>query len=116
MNMVLHQKMSPARNRRIDLSEGIKVKFQEDVALVIKKKVVLANKKNKQRFINILGQKLEGAGCTVHHAVGDADLLIVKKSVELSETTDTILVCEETDLLVLLLHYTGKLHLKRTTD
>ena len=65
----------------------------------------MANKKNKQQFINILGQKLEDAGCTVHHAVGNADCLIVKKAVELSETTDTILVDEDTDLLVLLLHY-----------
>ena len=62
----------------------------------------MANKKNKQLFFNILGQKLEDAGCTVHHAVGDADRLIVKKAVEFSQTTDTILVSEDTDLLVLL--------------
>ena len=35
----------------------------------------------------------------MHHALGDADHLIVKKAVELSETTDTILVSEDTDLL-----------------
>ena len=35
----------------------------------------------------------------MHHAVGDADRQIVKKAVELSETTDTILVSEDTDLL-----------------
>ena len=44
----------------------------------------------------------------MHHAVGDADHLIVKKAVELSETTDTILVGEDTDLLVLLLHYASQ--------
>ena len=38
----------------------------------------------------------------MHHALGDADHLIVKKAVELSETTNTILVGEDTDLLVLL--------------
>ena len=78
------------------------------MALVLKKEVFLANKKNKQRFINILGQKLEDAGCTVCHAVGDADRLIVKKAAELRGTTDTILVSEDTDLLVLLLHYASQ--------
>ena len=95
------------RNIRTDVSKGIEVKFQEDVALAIRKEVFLAKKKNKQRFINILGQKLEDTGCTVHHAVGNADLLTVTKTVDLSGTTDTILVCEDTNLSVLLLHYTG---------
>ena len=61
MNMVLHEKMSPT-HRRTGLSQGIEVKFSEDMALVLKKEVFLANKKNKQRFINILEQKLEDAG------------------------------------------------------
>ena len=45
------------------------------------------------------------AQCTVHHAAGDADLLIVKKAAELSETADTVLVGEDTDLFIPLLHY-----------
>ena len=44
----------------------------------------------------------------MHHAVGDPDHLIMKKAVEMSETTDTILVGEDTDLLVLLLHYASQ--------
>ena len=95
-------------HRRTGLSEGIEVKFQENMALVLKKEVFFVNKKNKQQFINILVQKLEDAGGTVHHAVGDADRLIVKKAVELPETTDTFLVSENTDLLVLLLHYASQ--------
>ena len=47
-------------------------------------------------------------GCTLHHAVGDADRLIVKKAVELPETTDSVLVSEDADLLVLHLHYASK--------
>ena len=39
-------------HRRTGLSEGIEIKFQENMALVLKKEVFLANKKNKQRFIN----------------------------------------------------------------
>ena len=61
----------------------------------------MANKKSKHK---LLGQTLEGGGYPVHHSVGDADLLIVNKAVELSETMDTILVCEGTDLIVLILH------------
>ena len=44
----------------------------------------------------------------MHHAAGDADRPIVKKAVELSEMTDTILVGEDTDLLVLILHYASQ--------
>ena len=92
-------------HKRTGLSEGIEVKFQENMALVLKKEIFLANKKSRQPFINIIGQKLEDAVCTVHHAVVDADGLIVNKAIELSEATDKILVGEDTDLLVLLLHY-----------
>ena len=77
-----------AHQRRTGLPEGIEVKCQETMALVLKKEVFLANKRNKQRFINILSLKLGDVGCTVRHAVGDADRLIVKKAVELSEMTD----------------------------
>ena len=45
--------------RRTGQSAGVEVKFKEDMLLAIKKEMFLANKGNKQRFINMLGQKLE---------------------------------------------------------
>ena len=43
-----------AHHKRTGLPEGIEVKFQENMALVLKKEVFLAHKRNKQRYINIL--------------------------------------------------------------
>ncbi len=39
----------------------------------------------------------------MYHASGDADLLIVQKAVESSSTTDTVLVGDDTDLLIAML-------------
>ena len=50
----------------------------------------------------MLGSYLEKK-CKVYHAPGDADVLIVQKTVESSTLMDTVLVSDDTDLLVLLL-------------
>lgn len=50
----------------------------------------------------MLGDQLEKTGCKVYHAPGDADLLIVQKAVESATKLDTVLVGDDTDLLVLL--------------
>ena len=38
--------------------------------------------------------------CKVYHAGGDADCLIVKQAIESALTKETILVGEDTDLLI----------------
>ena len=53
----------------------------------------------------MLGSYLEKKKSKVYHAPGDADLLIVEKAVESSTVMDTVLVGDETDLLVLLCHH-----------
>lgn len=68
----------------------------------MKKATFLSNNTNKQRFINMLGSYLEKKKYNVYHAPGDADLLIVQKAVESSTVMDTVLVGDDTDLLVLL--------------
>ena len=45
-----------AHHRRTGLPEDIEVTCQENMALVLKKEVFLANKRNKQRFINIISK------------------------------------------------------------
>ncbi|KAK3750311.1 hypothetical protein QZH41_001771 [Actinostola sp. cb2023] len=58
------------------------VLFQSDMIVSLKKKDFLANEENKQKFINLLSEKLLNAGCNVIQAPDDADLLIVKTAVE----------------------------------
>ena len=41
----------------------------------------------------------------MYHSSGDADLLIVQKAVDSSTTTDTVLVGDDTDVLVLLCYH-----------
>ena len=68
----------------------------------MKKVEFLSNPVNKQRLINILADRLERAGCAVEQSRGDADTLIVMTAVKSAETFDTVLVGDDTDLLVLL--------------
>ena len=81
------------------------VTFTEEMLLTMKKATFLANSMNKQRFIDMLSGHLEKKTCKVYHSSGDADLLIVQKAVDSSTTTDTILVGDDTDLLVLLCYH-----------
>ena len=82
------------------------VAFTSQMPLTMNKVEFLANKVNKQKFIALLGQELEKASCTVYHASGDADVIIVQKAVQSAQTRETILIGEDTNLLVLLCYYT----------
>lgn len=67
----------------------------------------MSNKANKQRLINLVGMKLEEEGFRVVHSDGDADLLIVQTAVQVARAQDTVVVGEDTYLLVLLCHHTN---------
>ena len=58
-----------------------------------------------QGMIDLISEKLRGKGCEVIYAPGDADVQIVKAAVLSSLTRSTTLIGEDTDMLVLLLHY-----------
>ena len=75
----------------------------------MKKAEFLSNPVNKQRFINILSDKLERVGCIVQYAMRDADTLIAMSAVKYCEFVDTLLVREDTDLLVLLCYHAKKM-------
>ena len=53
----------------------------------------------------MLGEALEKKNCNSYYASVDADLLIVQKAVESATKTDTVLVDDDTDLLVLLCYF-----------
>ena len=84
---------------------GPTVGFDCDMVLKLKKDVFLSNPENKQRFINFLGEQLQLSGCTVIHSSGDADLEIAQAAEESSKSIKTVLVGDDTDLLVVLCHY-----------
>ena len=65
----------------------------------------MANKENKQRFLNAIGSCLKTAACTVIHSKADADLLIIQTAIESSRSKLTTVIMEDTYLLVLLAHY-----------
>ena len=80
------------------------VKFTKDMTLTLKKDLFLNNKENKQALIKMPGKKLQSSGFRVFDADDDADALIVKKANEVSQTTNTAVIGDDTDLLVLLFY------------
>ena len=82
----------------------VTVTFTEDMKLSMKKANFLANSVNKQQFINMLGSYLQKK-CKVYRALGDADVLIVQKAVESARVVDTVLIGDDTNLLVLLCYH-----------
>ena len=83
---------------------GLSVNFDSDMVLKLKKDVFLSNTAKKQRLIKLLGEKLQLSECNIIHAPGDADLMIVQISVKSAKSITTVLVGDDTDLLVLLCH------------
>ncbi|KAL8582347.1 hypothetical protein ACOMHN_037104 [Nucella lapillus] len=90
---------------------SVQVNFTGDMILQDTREKFLANPSNKQRFINLLSETLMKLGFQIHHAKDDADCLIVKTTLDVAASSTTVLIGEETDLLVLLLyHVTDNLH------
>ena len=79
--------------------------------LTVTKDVFLSNPSNKQRFIEVVGQRLSARGCKVLHDQSDADVLIAKTAIESAASMDTILVRDDIDLLILLIHHAADMHL-----
>ena len=72
--------------------------------LTVKKDVVLRNKENKQCFINIVSEKLKEAVCDSIHTAGDTDVLIAQSAVSVAATRDTVVITDDTDILILFCH------------
>ena len=79
--------------------------FTEDMACNSKKQLFVSKKSNVENFINLLGINLQASGCTVIHAEEDADQLIVETAVESLFNHPTIVIADDTDVLILLIHY-----------
>ena len=93
------------QNRRSSGKVGPTVTFTEEMKITQKKDVFLSNKDNKERFIAMLSESLRQHNCETRHANGDADLLIAKTAIHSASTQTTVLIRDDTDLLVLLLFH-----------
>lgn len=81
------------------------ITFTNDMICRSQKDKFLTNKANKTLIIDLIGDRLQAAGCQVVRSDGDADLIIVQKALEAARWQDTIVVGEDTDLLVLLCYH-----------
>jgi hypothetical protein len=73
----------------------------------MKKDEFLANTTHKQKLINMLSAYLQKTNWLAYHAPGDADLLIVQIAVDYATTRNTVLIGDDTDLLILLIYHTN---------
>lgn len=74
------------------------------------KEVFLSKRHNTQSFIKLLATYLEHANSEVEHAgeEGDADMISVRKALDLITKYQQVLVtADDTDVLILLLHHAG---------
>ena len=86
--------------RRTGDCVGVTVHFASGMMIKSKKDEFLNNKANKQRFIHYLRDNLGRAGCSVDHAKDDADVLIVLTAVASARHKESVLIGDDTDLLV----------------
>ena len=84
---------------------GKEVDFSEHMQLTMTKEEFLSNLKNKSLFLKRLTEYLQERHLTCITAKGDADCLIVETAIERSTSGKTVLVGDDTDLLILLLHH-----------
>ena len=78
--------------RRSTGNAGTTVTCTADTPVTMKKEQFLANRQNKQCFIFMLSEELKKNNCEVHHASGNADLLIVTKAVQSANSSNTCLL------------------------
>ena len=95
----------PTHQRRSGGSVGHVVNFTFQTVMKLKKDLFLKSTVDKQKFINVLQDAFKRTDCAILHAKDDADVLIVKTAAESAKAADTILVMDDTDLLILLCYY-----------
>jgi 5'-3' exonuclease len=68
----------------------------------------MSNSHNKQAFINMFCEKLNEYDIRYKNAVDDADLLIAQTAIDCALSSEVIVISEDTDLLVLLIHHVNQ--------
>ena len=93
------------KERNKDIGVGPDFIVTANDRLSVKKNIFLSNTKNKQGIISLMTSTLQKCGIKVIQADEDADLLTVKTAIESASIKNTVLIGEDTDILVLLMHY-----------
>ena len=95
----------PTHMRRSRGVEGTKVSFKPNTPFKSKKETFLLNLENKQNLINMLSNQFQQYGYSTKHADADADVLIARTGIEGSQERRTVVIGEDTDILVILLFH-----------
>ena len=91
--------------RRSGGTIGVTVHFTSSMTLHTKKEEFLSNKHNKQKFIALLSQRLEQAGCEIHQASRNTNILIVQTTLTSAAKQETVQIREDTHLHILLMYH-----------
>ena len=92
--------------RRTGSEMRMNVDFTPEMLLTMKKKPFLANTRNKQKFIHLLGSEMEKEDeIQVTHSSADADYDIAMAACTSAATVPVVVVVDDTDLLILLQHH-----------
>ena len=97
-------------HRRAEKHVSTPVHFTSEMSMNLKKEDFLSNKLNKQKFIKLLSDHLVHNECKTKHAKADADVLIVQTASDSAYTTSTVVVGDDTDLLVVLCYHTPNIN------
>lgn len=96
-------KASEQRRRYATASSSADILFDASMTVPTSQQQFLANANNKNRFISMLSEKFEAATILVKQAKNDADVLIIETAIEQSNTSTSIIVGEDVDLLAILI-------------
>lgn len=84
---------------------GMEVLFTSDMNLKIKKETFLQNRKNKQRFIELLTKTLVDSCFTVRITFDNAVVAVATFAAKLSESHEIVVVGKQVDLIMVLCYY-----------
>ena len=100
------------KRRRLKTGSYPDVVLEDSTPVPGNKEAFLGNMANKQHLICMLSAHLEHGGVAVIHAAeeGDADVVIVRKAIELGEHEDVVVIADDTDILVLLMYQAHSSH------
>ena len=87
---------------------GRPVLFTENTVFNMKKDKFLLNLKNKQCFLEMLTAEMNTVGVCAMQSGWDADTLIATTAVDNANSKPTVVIREDTDLLIFLIHFVNK--------
>ena len=100
------------KRRRLNTGSYTYVVLEGSTPVPGNKQAFLGNMVNKQHMICMLSAHLEQAGLAVILAAEevDADVVIVRKAIELGEHDDVVIIADDTGIIVLLVYHRHMSH------